>query len=64
MVADIFKTKLVKTKVEEEAAFGAAILAGVGIGIYHNLEEAFEKTNQIVSSESPDDKRVKIYEKY
>jgi len=62
--ADIFNAEVVKTEVEEEAAFGAALLAGMGVGVYRDLEEASEKTIRIVSSESPNEERVKIYEKY
>jgi len=64
MQADIFNAKVVKTNVEEEVAFGAALLAGVGVGIYRTLEEACEKTIQIVSGESPNKERLRIYEVY
>jgi len=62
--ADVFNAEVVKTKIEEEASFGAALLAGAGAGIYHDLEEACEKTIRIVSSETPDENRVKIYQRY
>jgi len=62
--ADILNAEVVKTEIEEEAAFGAALLAGVGVGVYGDLEEACEKTIQIVSSKSPNEERVKTYEEY
>jgi len=62
--ADIFDAEVVKTEVEEEAAFGAALLAGVGVGVYRDLEDACRKTIRTVSSESPEEGRVKIYEEY
>ncbi len=62
--ADIFNTHIVRTEVEEEASFGAALLAGVGAGVYCNLGEACEKTIHVLSSESPKDENVRVYEDY
>jgi xylulokinase len=62
--ADVFNAEVIKTEVEEEAAFGAALLAGVGVGVYRELEEACRKTIRTVSSESPKEGRVKIYEEF
>ncbi|MEH2291410.1 xylulokinase [Nostoc sp.] len=42
ILADILQTKLIAPKAEEGAAYGAAILAMVGIGVYRNLETAFK----------------------
>ena len=42
--ADIFNREIYQTKTEEAAAVGAALLAGVGVGIYRNIEEACERT--------------------
>ncbi|MEH2238989.1 xylulokinase [Nostoc sp.] len=40
ILADVLQTKLIAPKAEEGAAYGAAILAMVGIGAYPNLEAA------------------------
>ncbi|WP_414513743.1 xylulokinase [Nostoc sp. PCC 9305] len=40
ILADVLQTELIAPKAEEGAAYGAAILAMVGIGVYPNLEAA------------------------
>ena len=35
------------TEIKEEACHGAAILAGVGVGLYPNIKEACETTIQM-----------------
>ena len=62
--ADIFNAEVVKTEVEEEAAFGAALLAGIGVNVYHDFEEACEIALRLVSSQSPNEQRVKVYEEF
>ncbi|MDZ8052890.1 MAG: xylulokinase [Aulosira sp. ZfuVER01] len=42
ILADILQTDLIAPKAEEGAAYGAAILAMVGVGAYPNLEAAFK----------------------
>jgi xylulokinase len=42
ILADILQTELIAPKAEEGAAYGAAILAMVGVGVYSNLEAAFQ----------------------
>ncbi|MEH2222164.1 xylulokinase [Nostoc sp.] len=46
ILADVLQTKLIAPKAEEGAAYGAAILAMVGIGIYPNLEAALKILSQ------------------
>jgi xylulokinase len=43
---------------------GAAILAGVGIGVYKDFEEAVNKTIKISRVHKPDMEKNKIYNKY
>lgn len=42
ILADILQTELIAPKAEEGAAYGAAILAMVGVGAYSDLETAFK----------------------
>jgi len=42
ILADVLQTELIAPKAEEGAAYGAAILAMVGVGAYPNLEAVFE----------------------
>mgnify|MGYP001156496489 CR=1 FL=1 len=44
MQADIYKVPLTRLNAEEGPAYGAAILAAVGTGIYANVEEAVDAT--------------------
>jgi xylulokinase len=41
-LADVLQTQLIAPKAEEGAAYGAAILAMVGVGAYPNLEVALK----------------------
>ena len=42
--ADIFNRAIYQTQVEEAAAYGAALLAGVGVGIYQDVADACART--------------------
>ncbi|MBD2079831.1 xylulokinase [Leptolyngbya sp. FACHB-17] len=42
ILADVLQTELIAPKAEKGAAYGAAILAMVGVGAYSNLEAAFK----------------------
>ena len=42
ILADVLQTELIAPQAEEGAAYGAAILAMVGVGAYPNLEAAFQ----------------------
>lgn len=46
ILADVLQTKLIAPKAEEGAAYGAAILAMVGVGAYPNLEIALKILQQ------------------
>lgn len=40
ILADVFDTEIALVNVTEGAAFGAALLAGVGVGVYKDLQDA------------------------
>ena len=62
MQADIFNTEIYTVIGKEEACTGAAILAGVGIGIYKSLEEACSAVIKYSPKiTSPNHENVKIY---
>ncbi|HEY9847526.1 MAG TPA: FGGY-family carbohydrate kinase, partial [Candidatus Caenarcaniphilales bacterium] len=46
ILADILQTELIAPKATEGAAYGAAILAMVGVGAYPNLEAVFKMLPQ------------------
>jgi xylulokinase len=53
ILADVFDSEIVLTNVTEGAAFGAALLAGVGAGIYRDVPEACAATVQLTSRVEP-----------
>jgi xylulokinase len=44
LLADVLQVRCVRMEVDEGPAFGAAILAGVGIGVWPDLETATHGT--------------------
>ncbi len=54
ILADILQVELVTTDVVEAAAVGAALLAGVGSGLWGNIQEACEATCFVGQTTSPD----------
>jgi len=53
MMADVFGVEIVEVNVTQGAAYGAALLAGVGTGIYANAEQACERTVHETGSTTP-----------
>jgi xylulokinase len=51
--ADVFGAELVLVNVTEGAAYGAALLAGVGAGAYHSVDEAVAATVRITARTVP-----------
>lgn len=68
MQADIFGTEITTINSGEGPALGAALLAGVGAGIYKNVEEACAAAIQVIERQSPDPllhaRYAKIYALY
>jgi len=64
ILADVFGTELVTINVTEGAAYGAALLAGVGAGIYSSVEEACDATIHIVTSTEPKQENAERYNAY
>ena len=62
--ADVYNAELVTINIAEGPAFGAAILAGVGTGVYDSVESAANEIVKITSTTQPIPDNVKIYEEY
>ncbi len=62
--ADINGVEMVTINVDEGPAFGVALLAGVGAGLYKNVEEAAQRTIRVTNTTSPDSPKVKLYDKH
>ncbi len=61
MIADVFGLELIRTGSEEGPAYGAAILAAVGAGIYSSVEEACGKLVFTIDSKMPNPVVREIY---
>jgi xylulokinase len=62
--ADVYNAELVTINIVEAPAFGAAILAGVGAGVYNSIEEATDELVKITSKIEPISQNAKIYDDY
>lgn len=63
IIANVFNTSLTTNKSVEGAAFGAALLAGIGTNVYHDVYEATDKTIKIEKSIKPDG-LTEVYDDY
>jgi xylulokinase len=61
ILADVFGAEIVTVNAEEGAAYGAALLAATGSGVFRSIESACDKTIRITGSTSPG-KNQKVYE--
>lgn len=61
--ADILQRTVTPTEVSQTGCLGAAILAGVGVGIYHNLKDACGNMIQTKAAIKPDVENKRVYEK-
>jgi xylulokinase len=61
ILADVFATELVTVNTTEGAAFGAALLAGVGAGVWSNVDEACAQTVFVSESIVPNAPAVETY---
>lgn len=63
ILANIFDTKITTNNASEGAAYGAAILAGVGANVFESVEAACEQTLTTTSEVSPNSD-VEVYRDY
>lgn len=61
ILADMLGVELVTVNTTEGAAYGAALLAGVGVGVWKDVETACAETIKVVGSTQPDESHAKIY---
>ncbi len=62
IAADIFGKPLIRSEVEEAGALGAALLAGIGAGVYQGFEEACRAAAGFGKTFEPEDKRHRQYQ--
>jgi xylulokinase len=63
ILADVFNAELVTVNTTEGAAYGAALLAGVGCGIFSDTDAACAEAVKITGSTAPQDINVKKYDR-
>jgi xylulokinase len=64
ILADVFDTELVVINVTEGAAYGAALLAGVGAGIYGDVLEACGQAIRVVKRTTPNRENSALYGRF
>lgn len=64
MLADLYGCPVSTLRVDEGAALGAALLAGVGAGVYANVTDACAKTVHKGETYSPSREAHEAYEPY
>jgi xylulokinase len=62
--ADIYQSPIVLTNASEGPAYGVAILAGVGTGVWKSVEEACKSSIKQTAKINPNKKSADNYEKY
>ncbi len=62
--ADIYGTEICIINSQEGPALGAAIMAGVGAGVWNSIPEACDAMIKVVSRTAPNEERRKQYEDY
>jgi xylulokinase len=62
--ADVYDQPVVITNAEEGPAYGAALLAGVGTGVWSNVEEACRASIKERARVKPNRKRAEQYERF
>jgi xylulokinase len=61
--ADVFGTPMVTINATEGPAFGVALLAGVGTGVWASVEEACDATIRVTSEAQPDLANAALYDR-
>jgi xylulokinase len=61
MQADVFGKKITTLEVEQGPAYGVAMLAAVGDGVFRNIEDACKATIKIAAETPPERAAVKAY---
>ncbi len=61
--ADVLGRPIELPAVDEATPLGAAILAGIGVGIYRDEQEAFERVGRVGRVFQPDPERAAFYER-
>ena len=61
ILADVFETELVTVNTTEGAAYGAAVLAGVGTAHWQNVESACDSVVRVTGRTVPTEENARAY---
>lgn len=64
IMADLYECEIVSLEQEEGPAYGVAILAGVGTGVFRDVREASKRLVKTGKTMQPIPEEVEIYKKY
>lgn len=64
ILTDVIGTEHVTINVSEGPAFGVALLAGVGTGVYSSVRDACHSTISVELSTEPNEENAPVYSKY
>jgi xylulokinase len=64
ILASVLEAELVTVNVVEGAAYGAAMLAGVGTGVWPDVATACKEVVKPAGITAPDERQVVIYRKF
>lgn len=64
MLADVFETEIVTVNAGEGAAYGAALLAAVGVGAYRDVPEACRSAITVTGKAEPNQANASVYNDY
>lgn len=64
IIADVFGCDVYSVRANEGPAFGAALLAGVGTGLFASVEEACEQTIRVEEKSHPLGENRAVYDRY
>jgi ribulose kinase len=62
ILSDLFQSDVATVSTTEGAAFGAALLAEVGCGVFAGVEKAWDTTIAVAERTTPDAQHVETYE--
>jgi xylulokinase len=64
ILADVFDAELATVNTTEGAAYGAALLAGVGAGVWPDVDAAARRTIHVTGSTAPNPESATLYNRY
>ncbi len=64
ILADVMDAELVTVNTTEGACYGAALLAGVGVGLWSTVKDACEATVTTLNATYPEPANVPVYDSY